>query len=96
MGGYVYILASGRNGALYIGVTSDLVRRIHEHREGAIEGFTKRHKVEHLVYFEQYGSIRDAIQREKTLKKWRRSWKITLIEENNPNWHDLYPGIASG
>ena len=96
MGGYVYILASDRNGTLYIGVTNDLVRRIHEHREGSVEGFTKRHAAEHLVYFEAYDAIRDALQREKTLKKWRRAWKVSSIEESNPNWRDLYPGIAGG
>ena len=94
MGGYVYILASGHNGTLYIRVTSDLVRRVHEHREKVAKGFTSRHGVVHLVYFEQYDEIRDALQREKNLKKWSRAWKIALIEEKNPEWHDLYPNIA--
>jgi putative endonuclease len=94
MGGSVYILANEPNGTLYIGVTNDLVRRIHEHREKQVEGFTKRHDVERLVYFECYDAIRDALQREKNLKKWSRAWKIALIEENNPDWHDLYSGIA--
>ena len=96
MGGYVYILASDRNGTLYIGVTSDLVRRVYEHREEVVDGFTKRHRIKTLVYFEHYDSIRDALQREKTLKKWPREWKLNLIERSNPNWHDLYPGIAGG
>jgi putative endonuclease len=96
VGGYVYILASDRNGTLYIGVTSDLVRRIHEHRHELVDGFTQTHGVKYLVHFEHYDAIRDALQREKTLKKWPREWKLNLIERSNPNWHDLYPSIASG
>ena len=96
MGGYVYILASERNGTLYIGVTSDLVRRVYEHREKVFAGFTKQHSIARLVYFEQYDAIYDALQREKNLKKWSRAWKIALIEEKNPEWHDLYPGITGG
>lgn len=94
MGGYVYILASDRNGTLYIGVTNDLVRRVYEHREEVVESFTERHNVKRLVYFERHEDIRDAIQREKNLKKWPRIWKVTLVEEANPNWHELYPTIA--
>jgi putative endonuclease len=96
VGGYIYILASQRNGTLYIGVTSDLIRRVHEHREKTIEGFSKQHGIVWLVYFEQYEAIYNALQREKNLKKWSRAWKIALIEEKNPEWHDLYPGIADG
>ncbi|HEY4135648.1 MAG TPA: GIY-YIG nuclease family protein [Alphaproteobacteria bacterium] len=95
MGGYVYILASDRNGTLYVGVTSDLVRRIHEHREDAIDGFTKRYGVKRLVHYEQYDDIQTAIQREKNLKRWIRDWKITLIERSNPDWLDLYPQIIT-
>jgi putative endonuclease len=91
---WVYILASRIGGTLYIGVTNNLVRRIYEHRMGLVEGFTKHYGVHRLVYFEQYDSIEQAILREKRLKKWNRSWKIQLIEENNPNWDDLYPRIA--
>jgi putative endonuclease len=91
---WVYILASKIGGTLYIGVTNDLVRRVYQHREGAAESFTKKYHVHRLVYFEQHSYIEAAIQREKRLKKWNRTWKIRLIEENNPNWSDLYPGIA--
>ena len=86
----VYILASGRNGTLYIGVTSDIVRRIGEHKSGAIEGFTKEHGVHRLVYVEFHDRMEDAIVREKQMKKWRRPWKLELIERDNPQWHDLY------
>ena len=89
----VYILASKPNGTLYVGVTSDLAKRIWEHRNGAVEGFTKRHKVHRLVYFEQFQSMVEAIEREKELKKWRRAWKIALIERSNPMWRDLWPDI---
>ncbi len=92
---YVYILASGPGGALYIGATSDLVRRVYEHRTGVIEGFTKRHNIHRLVYFEVYPSIRDAIQREKNMKHWPRAWKTRLIAQSNPTWRDLYEEIAS-
>jgi putative endonuclease len=90
---YVYLLASQRNGTLYIGVTSDLVRRIYEHREGVVEGFTKRYGVKHLVYFEEFSDVYLGIQREKTLKKWPRAWKLDLIEKSNPQWRDLYEEI---
>jgi putative endonuclease len=85
----VYILASGTRGTLYIGVTSDLARRVEAHRAGAVAGFTSRHKVERLVYFEVHDGILEAIQREKQLKKWNRLWKIELIEKTNPEWRDL-------
>jgi putative endonuclease len=92
---YVYILASRIGGALYIGVTNDLVRRVYEHKSKAVPGFTKRYDVALLVYFEVFEDIEAAITREKRLKKWNRAWKIRLIEERNPNWIDLFPSIAS-
>ena len=91
---YVYILASKSGGTLYIGVTSDLIRRIAEHKLKLIESFTEKYDVVRLVYFEQFDDPENAIKREKRLKKWNRAWKIRLIEENNPNWEDLYPRIA--
>ena len=91
---YVYILASQRNGTLYIGVTNNIVRRIYEHRSKVVPGFTKKYGVMILVYYEIYDDIENAIRREKRLKKWNRAWKMRLIEENNPNWIDLYPSIA--
>ena len=94
--GYVYLLASQRNGTLYIGVTSDLVKRVWQHREDQIEGFTKRYGVHRLVYYEVYDDIRDALIREKRLKKWNRAWKLELIEKDNPAWIDLYEQLASG
>ncbi|MGX9427143.1 MULTISPECIES: GIY-YIG nuclease family protein [Bradyrhizobium] len=91
---YVYILASKIGGTLYIGVTNDLIRRIAEHRLKVVKGFTEKYGVARLVYFEQFDDPENAIKREKRLKKWNRDWKIRLIEEHNPNWDDLYPGIA--
>jgi putative endonuclease len=91
---WVYILANRIGGTLYIGVTNDLVRRGHEHRQKAAEGFTKKYEVHRLVYFEQFDDVENAIRREKRLKKWNRDWKIRLIEESNPNWIDLYYQIA--
>lgn len=91
---WVYILASEIGGTLYIGVTSDLVRRVFEHRSKVVDGFTRDHNVTRLVYFEQFDDIEFAIKREKRLKKWNRVWKIRLIEKDNPNWDDLYPAIA--
>ena len=91
---WVYILASRIGGTLYIGITSDLIRRVYEHRSKAAPGFTKRYGVSRLVYFEQCSDVEFAIRREKRLKKWPRAWKIRVIEEANPDWHDLYPGIA--
>lgn len=88
--GYVYLMASQRNGTLYVGVTSDLVRRVWEHKNDLQEGFTKRYGVHRLVYYEAYDDIRDAIVREKRIKKWNRAWKIELIEDVNPTWRDLY------
>lgn len=89
----VYILASKRKGTLYIGVTSDLVKRIWEHKNHFVEGFTKQYGVAQLVYFEQHEDMPNAILREKQLKKWNRAWKIRLIEERNPDWLDLYTSI---
>ncbi|MGE0823443.1 MAG: GIY-YIG nuclease family protein [Candidatus Binatia bacterium] len=89
----VYILASQRNGTLYIGVTSDLVKRGWEHRHAVAEGFTKRYAVHGLVYYELHGDMTSAITREKQLKKWNRAWKLRLIEEYNPTWRDLWEDI---
>jgi putative endonuclease len=86
---FVYMLASGHYGTLYIGVTNDLEQRVYQHREGLIPGFTKKYGVNKLVWFERHGDIREAIAREKRLKRWRRDWKISLIEESNPRWADL-------
>ena len=90
---YVYILASKRNGTLYIGITTDLVKRIYEHKHDLVDGFTKKYKVHHLVYFEEHEDIWQAITREKQIKKWKRKWKLELIEKDNPNWRDLYDEI---
>ncbi|HVW55413.1 MAG TPA: GIY-YIG nuclease family protein [Rhizobiaceae bacterium] len=87
--GYVYILASQKNGTLYIGVTSDLAGRLEQHRNGTGSKFAARYGVMRLVWFDEYDLITDAIQREKTMKKWPRQWKIHLIEERNPHWHDI-------
>ena len=86
---YVYILASKRNGTLYIGVTNDLETRVLQHKQKTNEGFTSKYDVTHLVYFESFQYIEDAIKREKQLKKWNRQWKINLIEEENKDWKDL-------
>ncbi|WP_315719436.1 MULTISPECIES: GIY-YIG nuclease family protein [unclassified Bradyrhizobium] len=91
---YVYLPASKKHGTLYLGVTNDLVRRVHEHRSKATPSFTSRYDVGKLVWFEIYDDPTSAISREKELKKWRRDWKIRLIEEQNPSWDDLYPGIC--
>ncbi|MBB4372640.1 putative endonuclease [Bradyrhizobium sp. cir1] len=96
MGGrhyYVYILASKIGGTLYIGVTNDLIRRVAEHKSKLIESFTEKYDVARLVYFEQFDDPENAIKREKRLK-WNRAWKVRLIEKENPNWDDLYAGIA--
>jgi putative endonuclease len=90
----VYILASCRNGTLYVGVTSDLPKRIFEHREGLVGGFTKEHGVKDLVWYEVHGDAMAAITREKQLKKWNRLWKLSLIEKTNPEWRDLYRDIC--
>ncbi len=92
--GYVYVLASKRNGTLYIGVTSDLIKRVYEHREEFAEGFTKNYGVKVLVYYEAHETIDAAILREKQMKKWNRDWKRRLIEENNPEWRNLWEEIC--
>jgi putative endonuclease len=88
------MLSSQPQGTLYIGVTNDLIRRVSEHREGAVPGFTKKYGVRRLVWFEEYGDISEAIAQEKRMKRWRRDWKRSLIEENNPHWTDLYPALV--
>ncbi len=92
-GGWTYILASGRIGTLYTGSTRDLLRRAHEHREGLLPGFTSKYGVTRLVWFEAHDSVAAAYDREQKIKKWRRAWKIALIEEMNPHWEDLYPRL---
>ncbi|MCW0232334.1 MAG: GIY-YIG nuclease family protein [Ferrovibrio sp.] len=89
-GGWVYIVTNRPNGTLYLGVTADLPRRIWEHREAVVAGFTKRHGLKHLVYAEHHDDIRNAIQREKLMKHWKRAWKVQLILRDNPDWIDLY------
>jgi len=89
--GYVYLLASKKNGTLYVGVTSDLPRRLHEYQNGLTEGFTKRYGIKTLVWFEQHDTINAAIAREKSIKKYKRQWKINLIEQSNPDWKPLRP-----
>ena len=91
---YVYILASKRNGTLYVGVTSDLIKRIYEHKQNLVEGFTNKYNVHELVYYEVHSDIEAAILREKKIKKWNRRWKLRLIEEMNPEWRDLYQEIV--
>ena len=90
---FVYILASQRNGTLYIGVTNDLVKRVYQHKNDLANGFTKKYNIHSLVYFKQYNDIESAIIREKQLKKWNRRWKLELIERENPKWKDLYKSI---
>ena len=87
----VYILASKQNGTLYVGVTNDLIRRIWEHKHDLVDGFTKKYGVHILVYYEVHTTMTEAIRREKQIKKWYRDWKIRLIEEENPDWQDLWP-----
>ena len=91
---WVYILASRPGGTLYVGVTNDLVRRVHEHRNSMVPGFTKRYDVKRLVYFEEHDTAPAAIQREKNIKHWPREWKIELIISTNPQWRDLYDDVA--
>ena len=92
---FVYFMTNRRGGTIYVGVTNDLVRRVHEHPTNSVPGFTSRYKLHFLVYFEQHQSIATAIQREKTIKHWVRRWKVNTIEEFNPNWEDLYETIAT-
>jgi putative endonuclease len=90
----VYILASKTNGTLYIGVTSDLVKRVWEHKNSMAQGFTSRYNIHRLVWYELHETMESAIEREKRLKKWKRAWKLRLIENMNPNWHELYDTIV--
>ncbi|MBL8650793.1 MAG: GIY-YIG nuclease family protein [Sphingopyxis sp.] len=92
--GYVYIMASGRNGTIYLGVTSNLPKRVWEHRVGVVPGFTKRYGCKLLVWFAAFDDIQDARAYELRMKKWNRAWKLRAIEEMNPLWHDLYPTLA--
>jgi putative endonuclease len=91
---FVYVLASGRNGTLYVGVTSDLVKRVQEHREGLVPGFTRKHVIKTLVYWELHHDINEAILREKRIKRWHRQWKLELIEAGNPQWRDLWADLT--
>jgi putative endonuclease len=93
---YVYILASKKKGTLYVGVTNNLIRRVYEHKEHFVKGFSDKYDVIHLVYYEIYNDIRLALQREKNLKHWTRKWKIELIEKENKSWRDLYEDITGG
>jgi len=90
---YVYILASKRNGTLYIGVTNSLARRVYEHKAGIIDGFTNKNNIHQLVYYERFDDVKSAIGYEKRLKKWNRKWKLELIEKNNPQWKNLYEDL---
>jgi putative endonuclease len=90
---YIYILASKKDGVIYTGVTDNLIRRVFEHKEGSVEGFSKKYFVKKLVYFETTSDINSAINREKQIKRWKREWRVELIEEDNPNWLDLYDNI---
>ena len=92
---YVYMLASQKNGTLYIGVTRDLIKRVYEHKSGFVPGFSRQYQVKRLVWFQQCDSIISAIQREKQMKAWKRDWKIQLIEQSNPCWNDLYTALLS-
>jgi putative endonuclease len=92
-GGYLYIMTSAPNGILYVGVTNDLVRRVYEHRNGVVAGFTKKYALKRLVYFEHHDEIQAAIQREQNIKHWSRKWKVRLILAGNPEWNDLYDSI---
>ena len=91
---YVYILCSKRNGTLYIGITSDLIKRLYEHKNDLVNGFTKKYNVHNLVWYEIHESAESAITREKQIKKWKRAWKIKMIEQSNPEWNDLYETIC--
>ena len=91
--GFVYIMASRKNGTIYTGVTSDLVKRVYEHREALVAGFTKRYGCKLLVWFENYDDLQEARRRELQIKEWKRAWKIRLIEEQNLDWNDLYPSL---
>jgi putative endonuclease len=90
---FVYLLASQRNGTLYIGSTSDLIGRIHQHKTAVVDSFTKRYRVDHLVWFEAHDTAHSMVTRERQMKEWSRAWKVSLIESGNPDWRDLYPEI---
>ncbi|HSV46726.1 MAG TPA: GIY-YIG nuclease family protein [Ramlibacter sp.] len=90
---YVYLMASRKNGTLYVGVTSNIIRRVHEHKTGAVEGFTETYAVHDLVWFDATSSVEAAIHKEKQIKNWKRAWKVKMIEKENPEWADLYPGL---
>jgi putative endonuclease len=94
LGAWIYIVTNRRDGTLYVGVTSNLAQRIWQHKEGVVEGFTKRYNLRRLVYVEHHDDIRNAIQREKNLKHWSRAWKVALIAANNPDWNAIYDQIA--
>ncbi|MGB5092680.1 MAG: GIY-YIG nuclease family protein [Parvibaculum sp.] len=94
-GGWIYMMTNRRDGTLYIGVTSDIARRAWEHREGAVEGFTKRYGLKRLVYMERHETINEALRRETRMKKWPRAWKVRLIHSINPEWHDLYETLQN-
>jgi putative endonuclease len=91
---YLYILANKKNGTLYVGVTANLIKRVFEHKSNVIEGFTKKYNIHMLIYYEIYGDINEAIKREKNIKKWKRFWKIKLINTKNSEWKDLYDNIV--
>jgi putative endonuclease len=91
---HVYLLASGQHGTLYLGMTRDLARRVHEHKAKVLPGFSRKYGVDRLIWYEEYPTAQEAIDREKDIKKWRRDWKVRLIEEHNPLWMDLYPLLA--
>jgi putative endonuclease len=91
---FVYLLASKKNGTLYVGVTSNLPGRIWQHKQGEVSGFTKKHRIQKLVWFEPHETMEAAITREKQIKEWKRAWKLELIEAGNPEWHDLYEDIC--
>ena len=93
---WVYIMTNRPDGTLYVGVTSDLPKRVHEHREGLVDGFTKRHGLKRLVYAEPHDDMQTALQREKNMKHWSRAWKVNLIHAENPDWDDLFPQLAAG
>jgi putative endonuclease len=92
--GYVYILTNKPNGILYVGVTNDIIRRVHEHKTKAVSGFTEKYGLDTLVYYEAHDSMESAIHREKCIKEWKRAWKVKRILENNPDWRDLYSEIV--
>ena len=91
--GFIYMMSNKQDGVLYVGVTSDIVKRVYEHKNGFVDGFTKQYNLKNLVYYEVYNDIEEAIKREKQLKNWHREWKIELVNKQNPQWEDLYESI---